>query len=151
MASDPVERDRERDQIWIVVGCSKVKRAVGPSAVVVDGVLLQHDAQMALPGDEHPVGAFGPGGEDPALREGLALGHWAGILSGSMPSLVNTASKESVNLVSRSRIKKRNWSARCPRSATRSRASCVVQAAVGCEVTPRMWAWRLRASRTKNT
>ena len=70
-ASDPVEWDRERVHIWIVVGCSKVKRAVGPSAVVVDGVLLQHDAQMSLPRDEHPVGAFGPGGENPALREGI--------------------------------------------------------------------------------
>ena len=26
---------------------------------------------MSLPGDEHPVGAFGPGGESPALREGI--------------------------------------------------------------------------------
>ena len=71
MTSDPVEWDRERDYIWTVVRRSKVKRAVGPSAVVVGGVLLQHDAQMSLPGDEHPVGAFGPGGEDPALREGI--------------------------------------------------------------------------------
>jgi len=99
MAPDPVEWDRERDHIWIVVGCSKVKRAVGPSAAVVNGVLLQHDAQMSLPGDEHPVGAFGPGGEDPALREGIRSRHWAGILSGSMTSLVNTASKESVGSV----------------------------------------------------
>jgi len=37
----------------------------------VDGVLLQHDAQVSRSGDEHPVGAFGPGGEDPALREGI--------------------------------------------------------------------------------
>lgn len=71
MASDPVEWDRERVHIWIVVGCSKVNRAVGSSAVVVDGVLLQHDAQMSFPGNEHPVGAFGPRGEDPALREGI--------------------------------------------------------------------------------
>ena len=71
MASDPVEWDRERVHIWIVVGCSKVNRAVGSSAVVVDGVLLQHGAQMSFPGNEHPVGAFGPGGEDPALREGI--------------------------------------------------------------------------------
>src|SRR5216683_7796889 len=41
MASDPVEWDRERDHMWIVAGCSKVKRAVGPSAVVVGGVLLE--------------------------------------------------------------------------------------------------------------
>ena len=29
MAPDPVEWDRERVHIWIVVGCSKVNRAVG--------------------------------------------------------------------------------------------------------------------------
>lgn len=71
VAPDPVEWDRERDHMPIVAGCSKVKRAVGPSAVVVGGVLLQYDAQMSLAGDEHPVGAFGPGGENPALREGV--------------------------------------------------------------------------------
>src|ERR1035441_6498248 len=71
VASDPVEWDRERDHVLVAVGCLKAKRAVGPSAVVVGGVLLQHHAQMSLPGDEHPVGAFGPGGENPALRKGI--------------------------------------------------------------------------------
>jgi hypothetical protein len=32
MASDPVEWDRERDHVLVVVGCLKVKRTVGPSA-----------------------------------------------------------------------------------------------------------------------
>jgi hypothetical protein len=32
VASDPVEWDRERDHVLVVVGCLKVKRAVGPSA-----------------------------------------------------------------------------------------------------------------------
>jgi hypothetical protein len=34
MAPDLVEWDRECDYIWVVVGCSKVKRAVGPPALL---------------------------------------------------------------------------------------------------------------------
>jgi hypothetical protein len=71
VASDPVEWDRERDHMWIVVGRSEVKRAVGSSAVVVGGVLLEHGSQMSLAGDEHPIGAFGPRSEHPAFREGV--------------------------------------------------------------------------------
>ena len=55
----------------------------------------------------------------------------------SIPSEAKTASKASVNLESRLRIRKRNaliWSLR---SISRFRAAWVVQAAVGWGVTPR--------------
>jgi integrase-like protein len=57
----------------------------------------------------------------------------------SMPSEVKRASKVLVNLVSRSRIKKRNELICSPRSISRVGAAWVVQAAVGWAVTPRIW------------
>jgi hypothetical protein len=71
-------------------------------------------------------------------------------LTTAMPSLANTASKGSANFASRSRIKNRNEVIRSPRSITRFRACCVVQAAVGCSVTPRMCTRRVATSMTTN-
>jgi hypothetical protein len=53
-----------------------------------------------------------------------------------MPSLAKISSKARVNLASRSRMKKRNEQIRLPRSMTRLRACCAVQAPSGRAVTP---------------
>ena len=65
-----------------------------------------------------------------------------------MPSEVKRASKALVNLVSRSRIRKRDELICSPRSISRLRASWVVQAAVGWAVTPRIWIRWVRTSLT---
>ena len=62
-----------------------------------------------------------------------------------MSSAVNTASKDVVNLLSRSRIRNRNRSARSPRSMSRLRACWVTQAPVGWAVIPGRCTWRRRA------
>ena len=54
----------------------------------------------------------------------------------SIPSEAKTASKASVNLASRSRIRKRNALSWSSRSISRVRAAWVVQAVVGWAVTP---------------
>ena len=69
----------------------------------------------------------------------------------SMPSETNTASNDAAYFVSRSRMRNRNWEIRSSSFISRLRAACVVQAAVGCAVTPRMWTRRVRISITNKT
>lgn len=77
----------------------------------------------------------------------LAFGARTGVLMISMPSAWNTASKASAYLLSRSRMRKRGESTRMPRSVARLRACWVVQAAVGCAVTPATCRRRVPCSR----
>jgi hypothetical protein len=67
------------------------------------------------------------------------------------PSEAKIASKVPVNLASRSRIKNRNRVMWSPRSISRLRAAWLVQAAVGCSVTPRICTLRVRISITNST
>ena len=62
----------------------------------------------------------------------FARGVRGGILTTSMPSVVNTSSNVAVYLPSRSRIKNRNRPTRSPRSMTRLRACCTTQAVSRC-------------------
>jgi hypothetical protein len=68
-----------------------------------------------------------------------------------MPSEANTASKDALYLVSRSRMRSRNAEIRSSRLVMRFRAACVVHAIVGWAVTPRMWTRRLAISMTNST
>jgi len=68
-----------------------------------------------------------------------------------MPSLVNTSSNMVVYLVSRSRIKNRNFPARSPRSAIRLRACCATHSPLGWVVTPRMCTRRVAISIRNST
>ncbi|MET7929989.1 hypothetical protein ABZT43_39880 [Streptomyces sp. NPDC005349] len=95
---------------------------------------------MAFVGDEHVVGAFCMDGADPAFRErGCPWAAWRDlddldVLCGDTPS------KAAVNLLSRSRMRKRKLLPdRSWRVIMRFRASCVTQAPVGCAVKPRTW------------
>ncbi|GDY52140.1 hypothetical protein SVIO_027630 [Streptomyces violaceusniger] len=49
------------DDVRSVVWGTQVQAAVGPSRVVVLGVLVEDRTQVSITGDEDPVGAFGTG------------------------------------------------------------------------------------------
>jgi hypothetical protein len=68
-----------------------------------------------------------------------------------MPSLVNTASKVSVNVLSRSLIKNLKLAAGSPRSIRKSRACWAAQAPLGFAVMPRMGTRRVACSTTNST
>ena len=55
--------------------------------------------------DEHPLEALAPFGADHALAEGVRPRGLTGVLTTLAPSAAKTASKEAVNLASRSRMR----------------------------------------------
>ena len=101
-------------------------RSVG---VEVLQIFAQHDVEVAWSGDQEVVEAFPAQGADEAFRDGVRAGRpdWVRMMRMSAPT--KTASNAVVNLLSRSRIKNRNRSARSPRSINRLRACWVTQAA----------------------
>jgi hypothetical protein len=56
-AFDPAYR--KADQVCAIGGSSKIERSVWPVPVVMGRVLGQHNPQVPLPEDQHPVGALG--------------------------------------------------------------------------------------------
>ena len=73
-------------------GMASLVRAV---VVEVAGEFVEDGHGVAFVVDEHPVGAFGSDAADESL----------GVTVGSTPSEANTASKDAVYLVSRSRMR----------------------------------------------
>jgi hypothetical protein len=71
-------------------------------------VLGQHGPTLALVEDEHPIQQLAAEGADPSFGDGVRPGARTGVRRMRMASLVNTASKTSVNVLSRSRIKNLN-------------------------------------------
>jgi hypothetical protein len=95
------------------------------------------------------VGRSGGGGVScPLVGVDVAiLGARAGVRIVRISASATTASKAEVNLLSRSRMRKRNWVARSPRSMTKFRACWVTQAPVGWAGIPRYsrGGWRVRS------
>jgi hypothetical protein len=87
---------------WVLV--QALVRAV---VIEVANVAVEDAAGVSFVVDQHPVGALGADAADQPFRVAVAWGVRGGILTTSMPSEANTASKASVNLASRSRIRKR--------------------------------------------
>src|SRR6188472_4323052 len=87
------------------------------------------------------------------VRDGHQVRNRAAHLARTMPmsAAAKTASNAAVNLLSRSRIKYRNRSARSPRSINRLRACWVTQAPVGWAVIPAMCTRRRSCSTTTRT
>lgn len=121
---------------WIVCWRVLVEPLVWPVVVEVAHVLVEDGSGVSLVVDQHPVGAFGADAADESFRIAVRPGVRGGILTTVMVSEANTASKEAVNVASRSRIRKRKALIWSPRSVSRLRAAWVVHAAVGCAVTP---------------
>src|SRR4051794_2102591 len=102
-----------------------------PMVVVVRGVGGEDCRQVPFADDEHPISALPAGGAHPAFAKALARGACGGVLITSIPAAVKTVSKAAVNLVSRSRSRNRNESARWSRSISRLRACWATHAPLG--------------------
>ena len=111
----------------------------------------QDRASVLLAVDQDVVGALPAYGAHEPFCVTVRRGVLGGVFTTSMPSAVNTASKDLENLASRSRIKNRNDAVRSPRSITTLRACWVVQPAVGWAVTPRICTRRVAISMTNST
>ena len=101
-------------------------------SVVVLDELAQHYREMAGSGDQQVIEALAAQRADPALgdRVGPRRLDW-GADDADVGAGEDRVEKAAVNLLSRSRIKNRDRSARSPRSMNRLRACWVIQALVG--------------------
>jgi hypothetical protein len=131
---------RER---WLLV-----ERPVRPVRVV-QRVGAEDMLEMTAADDQQPVEAFAAHAADSALACARARGACTGALITPMPSERKTSSKSRVNLLSRSRIKKRTGTPWSSRRMIRLRACWATQALSGFAVTPARWT-RLLASSMKN-
>ena len=85
-------------------------------------ILAQHDVEMAWSSDQEVVEAFPSQGADEAFRDRVRRGCSDRRPNDPHVGADETASKDVVNLLSRSRIRNRNRLARSPRSMSRLRA-----------------------------
>ena len=103
----------------------------GGRASVVVGENAEDAFEVASVHDQEPVETLGADGADEALGGRVRLRRSHRVLMIWMPSLAKTASKSRVNLLSRSRIKKRNDPG-CPWSVQANWRACwVTQGPVG--------------------
>lgn len=127
---------------------------VGPGfgvVVEVAHVLVENSVGVSFVVDQHPVGALGADAADESFRVAVRLG-CAGRDRDHGDGFGTEHGIEGISdLESRSRIRKRNEDAWSPRSLSRVRAAWVVQAAVGCAVTPSRCTLRVRTSITNRT
>jgi hypothetical protein len=138
-SADPVlgEVDRLRWPGVSLGRCELAESTVRAAGVVVPPqVLGQYLAQVVLADDQQPVEELPAEGADDPFADGVRPGACGGLARISMPSAVNTASKEPVNWPARSLIRNLTEATRRPRSIRRLRAACVVQAPSGLAVMP---------------
>jgi hypothetical protein len=127
----------------VVVGWAVFASLVWAVVIEMSGELVDHRDGVVFVVDEHSVGALGSDAAHESLGVAVGSGVCGGIFTMSMLFEANTVSNDAVCLVSRSRMGNRNRVMRSSRFIRRLRAACVVQAAVGCAVTPRMWTRRV--------
>ncbi len=113
--------------------CPLVDRAVRAVGIVVLG---EYDLQVTTAEDEHPVEARASNGAEHALADGVGRGAGTGVLMMLARSAAKTASRQAVNLVSRSRMWNLISHACSEISIERLRAWWVTQAERGSTVTP---------------
>jgi len=94
-------------------GRAELAAAMGPSSVVVPGIFGQDRPQVPFAEDQHPVGDFGPGGEDEPFGIGVSReGFGAGSSRPRWPASARTAPDDAVNWPARSRTRNRKSAAR---------------------------------------
>jgi hypothetical protein len=94
-------------------------------------ILAQHEIEVAWPGDQDVVEAFPAQRADESFRDRVRPWRPDRVRMMRMSAPAKTPSKAVVNLLSRSRIRNRNRSARSPRFMSRLRACWVAQVPVG--------------------
>jgi len=135
-------------RVW---GSGLVEGAVWPVVVVVLRVPGKRCCSVVLlVDDEDAVEELAADGADEAFGDRVRPGCWTGVLMIFTLVAVNTVSKATVSLASRSRMRNRNRHAVSSGSMVRLRANWVSHVVVGCAVTPRMWTRRVACSMTKN-
>jgi hypothetical protein len=115
-----------------------IERAVGPVVVVVRDVFAEHGLQVMAPRMSTRSRHSRRRVPNHRSMKAFARGARTGVRMIRRPSDRNTSSKETVNLVSRSWIRKRTGSARSVRMPMRFRACWVTHSPVGLAVTPAM-------------
>src|ERR1039458_6187389 len=179
--ADVAERRGSRGHCTDRCGHLESKTTVRPMLVVMPDEVAKDGFEMVTANNERPVETLFPDGPYPALRDRVRtrrpdgcldylegctnslltsrsrigprtrLGERTGVRIISVPSGAKTSSKPRVNLVSRSRTRKRKRLPPSSRSETRFRATWVTQVPTGCLVTPRTWTTRLLISITTST
>ena len=115
---------------------------MGPVRVGVLDVLGKDCVEVTAAEDEHPIEALAPDGADGALTASVR-GARTGVVMTLVASAAKTASKEAVNLVSRSRMQNLIAFAWSARSIETLRACWVTQLATGFDVMPAIRTKRL--------
>jgi len=142
----------DRDHhVRVMLGRVLIQALVWTVSVEMGLGLTQHGLGVLLVVDEYPVGALGSDAADKPLGNGVRprRARWGFDHVDAFAG--NHASKDPVNVASRSEMRNRNNAPRPSRSITRLRACWVVQAAVGLAVTARMWMRPVAISMTNST
>ena len=154
-AAEPVSSEhadaRSGTRRGVACGRALVQRSVRAVGVEVLDILAQDDVEVAWSGDQDVIEAFPAQRADDRSPIAFARGAWGGVRMIRMSAPAKTASNAVVNLLSRSRIRNRNRSARSPRSMSRLRACWVIQAPVGWAVIPARCTRRRPCSITTRT
>jgi hypothetical protein len=116
---------------------------VRPVVVEVAHVLVEDGSGVSFVVDQHPVGACGADAADEPLRITVRPGRPRRDLDRGNAFGVEDGIEGSGERGTRSRIRKRKALIWSPRSVRRLWAAWVVQAAVGCAVTPSRWTRRV--------
>ena len=120
-------------------------------AVVVVDESTKHTLEVAPVEDQEPVDALRAGGADEALSDRIRLGRGPASGRSRCPRFAKTASKSRVNLLSRSRTRKRAGVDRSPSVQVNCRACWLTQAPLGVAVQPARCTRRLSSSMKKST
>jgi hypothetical protein len=100
------------DRVWVMVGWVLIQALMWTVLIEMALVVAKNRTSVLLVVDEHPVGALGLALRTNRSANAFARGVRGGILTTSTPWAANTASKDLVNLASRSRIRNRYFAAR---------------------------------------
>jgi hypothetical protein len=120
-------------------------------AVVMSGVLAEDGSQVPFVVNQYPVGALGPDGAYPPLGIAVRPRRPRRDLDDLDASGGENLVKGAGDFASRSRMRNRNAATLSPRSISRLRACCAVQAPSGRAVTPRIWTRRVATSMANRT
>jgi hypothetical protein len=139
------------DRPWFGHRRVLLERAVRPMLVVMGRVDTEHSLQVFASEDEQPVETLATDAANPSFRVRLRArgADWVRMIS--MPSERKTSSKAALNLLSRSRMRKRGDMFCSDRVMSRLRACCTTQAPSGWAVTPARCTRRLSSSMKNST
>lgn len=135
------------DGIGIVVGWALLPALMRTVVVEVLSELIEHREGVAFVVNQHPVGAFRSHTAHEPFR--VTVGSWC--LRRGLHRVDALGGERRGELRIPVADQEPDREVPAPKLINRLRAACVVQAAVGYAVTPRMWTLRVRISITNRT